>query len=781
MAFTGGLIAGAGAAAVGTSVLTAIAVGAAAAAVIDYAITPEIPEHQGAQPTMLGRNITTKNPVDARDVVYGQVRKGGTIVYQSVSGHNNKLLHQVIALATGKCQSIDKIYFGSEKVWENGSKVGRYNTSGVLHVSVKTGADNQAVVNLIDDSQWSANKRLLGIAYIAITFVFNNDVYPNGVPTVSAVMKGKTCYDPRGSASITQPEHWAFSRNPVICLYDYLRSSDYGANLDNDLFDEDQITEAANYCDQSVSSIIRYRCDGVLSTKGTIRENIKSLLSSMNGKLLFVDGKFRIEPSKYQTPSTKVVNEDMIISSFVASSTIPRKQQYNKVKGEYIAEHDNYIASEYPPQTDSTYQSNDGNELSLNVNFPFTTNIHLAQRLARQILKKSRRHKTVKFKTDARGFTHTVGDNILLSNYTLGITDHVYEITNMKVNISNETGITCDIEARENSSDAYNGVTGFEVAYTGETSDLPEESVVFTPEEPQYTLAPAFDGEGNPATAVNIIIPEVQNMKVKYYEVQVGKRVNNRYLWHARYTPVTNTVTHIEKDHLGDDELYLRVRVVNIQGKHSSFTDLQTIDISNKFEGTLYGQNIFYGDPDVAPSFSDFVSYFGRQPVDGDEITVIEKNSQGVVLDAKTYIFVPDELSVVIKQSNVPQVYSSSEQDAVFEAVFSVPTSELQGATVTWSYAVTNFDYHVPTGITIPTTFHTINLTSGTIIGDENVATLNVQIPYSYYENVIDEHSYFVINRGDVTVTASYSLSGVPITKTKTITVALAAVNNIKA
>lgn len=781
MAIIGGILAGGAAAAAGAAVVTAVVVGVATAAVVDYALTPEIPEHQGSQPTMQGRNVTTKNPVDPRDIVYGTVRKGGTIVYQSVSGHNNKYLHQVIALATGECESIDKIYFGSEKVWENGSKIGRYNTSGVLQVSVRTGADNQSVVNLIDDTQWSANRRLLNIAYIAITFIFNNDVYPNGVPKVSAVMKGKTCYDPRGSATITQPEHWAHSRNPVICLYDYLRSSDYGANLDNDLFDETQITEAANYCDQNNAGRTRYRCDGVLSTKGTIRENIKNILSCMNGRLLFVDGKFRIEPSKYQTPSTKVVNEDMIISSFVASSTIPRKQQYNKVKGEYVAEHDNYIASEYPPQTDSTYQSNDGDELTLNVNLPFTTNTYDAQRLARQILKKSRRHKTVKFTTDARGFTHTVGDNILLSNYTLGITDHVYEITNMRVNITNETGITCDIEARENSSDAYNGVTGFEVAYTGETSDLPEESVVFTPEDPQYTLAPAFDGEGNPATAVNIIIPEVQNMNVKYYDILVGKTINSQFKWHAKYTPTTNTVTHIEKNHLSVNELKLKVRVVNQQGKKSSYTAVQTIDITNKFEGTLYGKNIFYGDPDVAPTTSDFASYFGRQPVDGDEITVIEKNSQGVVLDSKTYTFVPDELSVVIKQSNVQQVYYASEEDAVFEAVFSVPTSELQGATVTWSYAVSNFDENLPIEETPLGSFHTINLTSSTIIGDENVATLNVQIPYSYYENLIDGIFEFIVHRGDVTVTAAYTIDGVSIIKAKTITVALAAVNTIQA
>ena len=781
MAVIGGIIAGGAAAAAGAAVVTAVAVGVAAAAVIDYALTPEIPEHQASQQTMQGRNITTKNPVDARDVVYGTVRKGGTIVYESVSGFNNKNYNRVIALATGKCESIDEIYLGSEKVWENGSQVGRFASAGVLFVSVRTGADNQSVVAIPSDSQWTANKRLLGIAYIALTFVFDNDFYPNGVPNVSVVMKGKTCYDPRGTALITQPASWAHSRNPVICLYDYLRSSDYGAGLSNDLFDETQITDAANYCDEINAARVRYRCDGVLSTKATIRENIKNILSCMNGRLLFVNGKFSIEPYEYKTPSTKTINEDMIISSFVASSTIPRKSQYNRVKGEFVNQDASYITSEYPTQTDGTYQSNDGDELTLNVNLPFTTDITQAQRLARQILKKSRRQKTVKFTTDARGFAHTVGDNVLISNYTLGITDHVYEITSMRVNLSKETGVTCDIEARENSSDAYNGVTGTEVAYSGLTSDLPEESVVFTPDAPEYTISPAFDGEGNPATAVNIIIPEVQNMNVKYYEVLVGKTVNSSTRWTARYTTTTNTVTHIERNHQDVDELKLKVRVVNTQGKRSSYTAIQTIDISNKFEGTLYAQNIFYGDPDVAPSLSDFVNYFGRQPVDGDEITLIEKTPDGVVLNAKTYVFVPEDISVVIKQSNNQQVYYSSEEDAVFEAVFSVPTSELQGATVTWSYAVSNFEDSSPSDVTPLNSFHTINLTSGTIIGDESVATLNVQIPYSYYENVIDDFGEFLIHGGDVTVTASYSISGVPITKTKTILVALGAINTIQA
>jgi hypothetical protein len=54
----------------------------------------------------IGFKNATRNPVAARNIVYGQTRVGGTIVYQQTSGTDNNRLHNVIALAGHEIEDI---------------------------------------------------------------------------------------------------------------------------------------------------------------------------------------------------------------------------------------------------------------------------------------------------------------------------------------------------------------------------------------------------------------------------------------------------------------------------------------------------------------------------------------------------------------------------------------------------------------------------------------------------------------------------------------------------
>src|SRR5690606_34217248 len=59
-------------------------------------------------------------------------------------------------------------------------------------------ADSVAVANM---AAWTFNHRLQGTAYLYITMKKNQDVYPTGVPNISAIVEGPTLYDPRISAN----------------------------------------------------------------------------------------------------------------------------------------------------------------------------------------------------------------------------------------------------------------------------------------------------------------------------------------------------------------------------------------------------------------------------------------------------------------------------------------------------------------------------------------------------------------------------------------------------
>jgi hypothetical protein len=84
-----------------------------------------------------------------------------------------------------------------------------------------------------------------------------------------------------------------------------------------------------------------------------------------------------------------------------------------------------------------------------------TIDVEVAQRLARLTMLRSRMQSSIKFTTNAKGLLYTVGDNIKVTNNTLGITEKVYQIQRLNVRPDAEKGLTVDIEAKENVEDFY--------------------------------------------------------------------------------------------------------------------------------------------------------------------------------------------------------------------------------------------------------------------------------------------------------------------------------------
>ena len=111
--------------------------------------------------------------------------------------------------------------------------------------SYTLGSPNQtADTFLVDESaHWTTEHRLRGIAYMYVRLAFDADVFPNGIPEITATISGKKVYDPRTSTT-------AWSDNPALCLRDYLTSS-YGIAEDTANIDDALVIAAANVCDQT--------------------------------------------------------------------------------------------------------------------------------------------------------------------------------------------------------------------------------------------------------------------------------------------------------------------------------------------------------------------------------------------------------------------------------------------------------------------------------------------------------------------------------------------------
>jgi hypothetical protein len=773
---------GAGAAAAaGASVAVAVAVGVASVAVMDYMMDAAMPDAyspQAQEDTMSSRNITGKNSTAPREIVYGQARKGGAVVWQHTHGtdqnpDSDEFYNMVIAWHHGEAEEIKTIYFGDEVAWQDGYYKGRFASNGSssstgekITIWNKLGLYNQsAVTDAGTAAVWTTNHRMRYIAYSRLKFKYDVDQYPNGAPKVTAEIKGRKVYDPRDSShSLTAPSGWDYSDNPVLCLLDYLKEApykDWGADLSADLFDMDQISTAAYYCDGTTGSSDkarkRYSCNGIINTRATIKDNIRNLLSCMHGKLLFVNGKFQIRPYQYISSTDLVLDEDMIIGDFIVSNSNPRRVAFNEVRGEYICKEAGYVKTEYPPQRSTAYQTEDSDNLRKNLNLPFTTDKLQAQRLATLALNKSRMQKTIKTTINARGIDFAIGDNIKVTNSALGITENIYEITSLRLQ-TNESGVTISIEARENVSSIYSQLLSTEELYTTGTSvNIPVRSFSPRVDGVQVSAVPMMINERF-YTGIAISWNHPRAVNLNYYQVQVGEATGVATWRFKKYTTTDNHIVIPNETVQANLKIVIITYAINGGG---SVERVVTFDNGLAFAGIGNLPFVIYGDISSNPTDADFEEYFGRTPQSGDEVTIIELDDNGNPIDAKKFTY-ESPITLTGSSGNATD-YTQHKDGNTAQQTFGILISneDTLGNDVTWTVSINNFE----TNATLSgSTWDTLDFGQ---YQDSSAFRFNAYIPNTSYDtlNPVNDKSLPVAEqfpvdvayvKYDVTVTGSW-------------------------
>ena len=204
-------------------------------------------------------------------VVYGYRKVGGTRVFMEVSGTDNEYLHVIIAMSEGEINSFENVYLNDVISTDS-----RFN--GVLNVYTHNGADNQtADSNAVSDlPNWTSAHRLRGTSYVYVKMKFDQDAFPQGLPVITADLKGTKVFDPRNNAT-------AWSDNPALCLRNYLTNTRYGRGIATSLIDDTSFNVAANYCDTTVNiggaTVKRYTTNGVVNTQKGSMVIIRELLT----------------------------------------------------------------------------------------------------------------------------------------------------------------------------------------------------------------------------------------------------------------------------------------------------------------------------------------------------------------------------------------------------------------------------------------------------------------------------------------------------------------------
>jgi len=419
----------------------------------------------GASITQQDKTVTSRQPIAPHTVIYGRTRIGGTILYME-STNANKYLHVVVAIAGHEIDEVEKFYFNDVEVTIDGSgnvEAGQYKDRA--RIQYKLGTDDQtAFADLVaeSDGKWTNNHRVRGRALVYMRLEYDQNVFINGVPNLSVVVRGKKVYDPRTETTV-------WSANPALCVTDYLTNNKYGmAAVYAEEIDEEALIAAANICDEDVTKVgggteNRYEMHGSFATSSQPEDIINQMVFAMAGRCIWSGGVWRILAGAYYTP-TLTFDEGDLRGGIKVQSLVSRRESFNGVKGVFASVDDNYILSDFPPINSAVFVAKDNGEENLkSIELPFTTSASMAQRLAKIELLRARQQITVAMPMKLVGMKANVGDIVQINNTRMGWSSKPFEVVSANIAFGETVGV--DIDFREVSTDVYDWATSEEQAY----------------------------------------------------------------------------------------------------------------------------------------------------------------------------------------------------------------------------------------------------------------------------------------------------------------------------
>ena len=541
-----------------------------------------------------GRQQNVRLPTQPRRTIYGEAKVGGTVVFLETSD-DNKYLHMIVAVADHEVDDLafwtaapsptlfrevnlndDSIILVSIDADANG--VTRYSTGEsryknddnerLLRFKFYDGTQTVADADLVAETSAPSTMVLNGIAYIYARFQYDADAFPNGIPAVTALVKGKKVFDPRTSTT-------AYSENPALIVRDYLTSASGLAAASSEV-DDTSVTAAANVCDETitlnsdkypfVTSTPRYTANGTITSDTSPSAILSRLLTSMAGNCVFSDGKWNVFAGAYRTP-TITLDEDDLRAAISVQTKSSRRDSFNTVKGIFVSPQDNYQPTDYPETTNATYVSQDNGEtVKTELDLPFTDDVVAAQRIAKIHLERSRQQLTIVFPAKLTAFKLQVGDTVMITNERFGFSAKPFEVVEWAMAISGET-LGVDLALRETAAEVYDWSS--------------DEQVAVDP-APNTTLPSAFDVIA-PGIAINEELRIVNQKAVAVisvtvtgggtfadqYEVQFKKSTDSAYKSLGRGASNIFDIIDVEDNVTYD----IRARAISTLGVKSAFTN----------------------------------------------------------------------------------------------------------------------------------------------------------------------------------------------------------------
>jgi len=488
----------------------------ATTAITSWAISALTPKPDLGGLTSAGIMVNTREAAAAQDFVYGKVRKGGVVTFYEATGTDNTYLHQVIVLAGHEVNSIGDIYINDEVVSIDGNNLVTGDTwQNKIRIKKHDGSQTTADSDLVSETSVDSNFKGLGIAYLYVRYEYDQDVFANGVPLITAVVEGKKVYDPRTATT-------SYSNNSALCIRDFLTSS-YG--LSDSAIDDISFASAANECDENVTlagsgTEKRYTLNGIVKADRSLGDVLGDMVTACAGTLFWGSGYWKLKAGAYSSP-VKTLTLDDLRGPINLQTRISMQDNFNTVRGTFNDADQDWITADYPEITSATFKTEDnGEEALLDLQLPFTTSSATAQRLAKLTLYRGREQMTLSADFGLEAFQIEVGDIIAFTNSRYGFNAKEFEVIGWRFASDQDAGdLRVNLTLRETSAAAFDW-NAEETAIISNNSTLPAFTSVAAPTNLTLSATAVINDDGITIPAIKASWDISPNAFVQYYEIQ---------------------------------------------------------------------------------------------------------------------------------------------------------------------------------------------------------------------------------------------------------------------
>lgn len=304
---------------------------------------------------------------------------------------------------------------------------------------LSTNFDNPGTIVQYPQGRTSADPFLLGlgsttwqsdmigrdVAWGRFTLNFDQANFPTGVPNITVRKFGRRVLDPRNPSAPA-----AYSDNPALCWYDYVRNHPSLKMTDDDIL-IDTVISAANICDQMVD-----RHDSQGNVTGTEKrftitaefelnedpsEVIDAMLAACGGEVIRFGGLIGIHVGAYYGPTTLTLNEDDIIGAVPIQTEASREDAFNVVRGVYNSKTNNFTETDYPEVRFTDWITEDGEEIPENLDLRFVNSPSQAQRVADIYARRARFGMILELPCNMRGLNYPPGCTFNLNLRNIGL------------------------------------------------------------------------------------------------------------------------------------------------------------------------------------------------------------------------------------------------------------------------------------------------------------------------------------------------------------------------